>query len=82
MGATEFVRFVGHYAHLIQFDGTNFEEVTAFLNHDGWVRDAEGRAARPGDWLYLDKEGQPAMTSSRRKRLDTEPASPPRQTGQ
>ena len=31
MAATEFVRFIGHYAHLIQFDGENAEEVTAFL---------------------------------------------------
>jgi hypothetical protein len=82
MGATEFVRFVGHYAHMIQFDGTNANEVTEFLNTDRWSPDAEGREAKPNDWLYLDAQNKPAILSNRRKRLETTNASSPRQTGQ
>ena len=70
--AAEYVRFIGHYAHMIQYTGENVDEITEFLGTRLWMTDEERRPVVPGDWLYLDKEGKPAIVSQRRKRLYTE----------
>ena len=68
----EYVRFIERRVHMIQYNGENADEISAYLRTDDWASDEEGRSAQPGDWLYLDKDNMPAILSNRRKLKDTE----------